>query len=205
MRRKFSKNTGLRSARQALVDLGILVLPTGSNICIGHAEHQKVYLRTKNSRLRAFLFVVLALLAVSCFDKGDCLYVEADYISFKVMNRLVRNRTDTIQFYSVSTPGTGIWYEDKKLTYVYTGVNPDAGEIKYVFSYQLETGAQRTDRLDTLIVGYTRQARVLSPECGSVTHFDNLEIKYSTLPEDNVVIKVKPLLKSVTANIEIYL
>jgi hypothetical protein len=56
---------------------------------------------------------------------------------------------------------------------------------------------------DTLVLGYTNQSIVLSPDCGAALFQDNLEVKYSTF--DSVRIVSRQLLTSVKVNIEIRL
>jgi Family of unknown function (DUF6452) len=188
MRRKFSKNTCLLRSRGPRV---------GPEALVGPAESQKVYLRTKNSLLRAFLFIVVTLLTVSCFDRGDCLYVNTTEVKVKVMDKVTRASAGTkVTFSSIHVPGVVILHENKELSFAYLLIDPGASETKFVFQYPT--------RSDTLVLGYTSQARVLSPECGTATFFDGLEVKYSTFAADNVVIKNPSLLTSVASNIEIY-
>jgi len=177
MRRKFSKNTCLQPTRP---------------------EPQKVYLRTKNSLLRAFLFVACCLCTVSCFDTGDCLYSNTDLIkvSFKNINATATGKD--VKVTKVEVPNFFKMYENTTLNNFSLLASPANSALTYVFSY--EGGGA-----DTLRLGYSYQTIVLSPECGAFNYIGGLEIHYSTFGEGNVVIRNDRLLTSVPLNIDIFL
>lgn len=175
MRRKFSKNTCLREAA---------------------TEPQKVYLRTKNSRLRAFLFVACCLLLVSCFDKGDCLFTNTNLIKVSFKDSTATTKSKPLAVTSVYVPQQFIVYDAMSLSDFPLLADPNRNDITYVFKY--ETGA------DTLTLGYSTQTIVLSPDCGAFNYFGGLEVLYSTFGTDKVIIRNKRLLKSVPLNIDIF-
>lgn len=76
-------------------------------------------------------------------------------------------------------------------------VNPTTNETRYVFQYG--------ERSDTLVLSYTSQVIVLSPDCGSYLFQKDLSVKYSTFGTDRVVIKNPQLLTTVETNVEILL
>lgn len=176
MRGKFTKNTCLRR---------------------GRAEPQKVYLRTKNSQLRAFLLISVALVAGSCFDKGDCLFVNTTVVKVALFKASARTTPQAVTFSSIHIPNKLIFVQNKEVSGTLAlVVDPSATETKYVFQYGT--------RSDTLVLGYNNQSRVLAPSCGSVLFQSGLEIKHSTFPENNVVIVNQNLLSSVATNISMY-
>src|SRR5262249_25167725 len=137
MRRKFSKNTCLHKAS---------------------GRPQKVYLRTKNSLLRAFLFIGIFLFFNACFDKCDCLITNTNVVKV-VMKDAISRTPATITFESVFIPGEGILYEDEDLSSFNLLVDPRATETMFVF--------KRESRSDTLVLSYNNQTVVLAPDCGS--------------------------------------
>lgn len=176
MRRKFSKNT--------------CPYPAGP-------EPQKVYLRTKNSLLRAFLFIGVCFVLTSCFDKGDCLFTNTNVVKVGLKDAASPATVKAVDFVSIHIPDVGVLYEDQNLSVLALLVDPRVTETKFVFQYGV--------RSDTLVLGYTNQTIVLSPDCGSFNYQNNLEVKYSTFGTDKVIIRNKPLLTSVKLNLEIYL
>jgi len=184
MRRKFSKNTCLHPAPR---------------------EPQKVYLRTKNSLLRAFLFIGLCLALAGCFDNGDCLFTSTTDLKIRLIKAEKKTEADTVTFSSIispgstTTPGGVLWTlpEGETLTAFILGVDPQATQMTYVFQYGT--------RSDTLVLSYTTQTIVLSPDCGSYNYHTDLTIEHSTFGAENVIIADPKLLSTVPFNLEIYL
>ena len=173
MRRKFSKNTCLRP---------------------GPVEPQKVYLRTKNSRLRAFLFIGCCLLLASCFDKGDCLFTNTTVVRIKMMDLDTPSIAHEIALDTIFIVNYGGIVVNDTITEAGVYVSPDRTEMEYYF--------QHDGKIDRLVLGYTNQTIVLSPDCGSYLYQNDLEVKLSTF--DSVHVTNKRLLTSVTSNIEIF-
>jgi len=86
---------------------------------------------------------------------------------------------------------------DSAATALFLAVDPNTTETEFVFVYE--------KRSDTLVLGYTTQTRVLSPDCGSYNYQNNLTVKYSTFGTNRVIIIEPRLLNSVQTNVEIYL
>jgi hypothetical protein len=80
-------------------------------------------------------------------------------------------------------------------TSFFLAVDPTATETRFVFKYP--------ERSDTLVLSYSTQTIVLSPDCGSYNFIGGLEVKYSTFDTDRVIIKNHRLLTSVESNVEI--
>jgi hypothetical protein len=147
--------------------------------------------------LRAFLFTGICLLLVSCFDKGDCLFTNTTLIKVGLKDATATSTAKTVTFSSIHIPRQGILYQDTAMSAFPIVVDPRVTEIEYVFQYDT--------RSDTLVLGYTNQTLVLSPDCGSYLYQDALEIKHSTFGTDKVIIRNRRLLNSVTVNFEIFL
>jgi hypothetical protein len=176
MRRKFSKNT-----RPDPLQGG----------------PQKVYLRSKNSLLRAFFFIGVSLILASCFDRGDCLITNTNIVKVDLKDVASPKISRTAIFTSIHIPDVGVLYQQDTLSTLLLVVDPRVEETKFVFQYN--------NRSDTLVLGYTNQTLVLSPDCGSFNYQSELEVRYSTFGTGNAIIKNQRLLTTVPLNVEIYL
>jgi hypothetical protein len=160
---------------------------------IGTAR-QKLYLRVKNSVLRALIAIFLVVMVSSCFEEGDCLITNSHTI--KVSLSTV-NAVDTVHFDSVYIVGydTPV-YNDTTLIQVNLPVDPGLTEMTYVFQYLGKT--------DTLAMSYDNFVIVPSPVCGALTYQRNLLITKSTFGQDSVVVTERSLLRNVEENAIIY-
>lgn len=154
---------------------------------------QKVYLRTKNSRLRAFLFIACCLLMVSCFDKGDCLFVNTDVVKVNLVDKANPKVAKKILFSSVSPSNMVLFPNPDSVSTVYLVVDP----TKTAMTYTLEWSG----RTDNITLDYTNQTIVLSPDCGSYVFQDNLTVESTTF--DSVRVVNQRLLTNVSVNLEI--
>lgn len=173
MRRKFTKNPGLR----------LLGPPRRAD------EPQKVYLRTKNSRLRAFLFVGLCVLMASCYDQGDCILTSSNLVRIDFYASSSTTTAKKILFDSAIVLPTGFLFKDTasvSVSSVTLPIDPTLSETTFVIYYD--------KKVDTLVFSYTTQTKVLSPDCGSFGYQNDLSIVYSTLPADSAVV-VDPQLR----------
>ena len=180
-RRKFRKNT-LRRAQPA--------------------ERQKLYLRTKNSIVRALVAVILMLAVASCFDEGECLITNTNIV--KVSLRLKETgELAKVQFDSVSIQYTdSVYYIGQQVQGLGLPVNPGVTEMTYVLAYG---GAEYGGLKDTVSLAYTNQSVVLAPHCGAFPFQKNLVVvKYTTFGLDSVGVTNQNLLRDVTENIRIY-
>jgi hypothetical protein len=174
-RRKFRKNT-LRGAQPA--------------------ERQKLYLRTKNSILRALVAIILMLAVSACFDEGECLITNTNIVKVSLRSKQT-GQLVSITFDSVSIAHTdSVYYINKQVQGLGLPVNPGVTEMAYVLAY----GGKK----DTLLLTYTNQSVVLGPACGAFPFQKNLAVKYSTFGQDSVAVTNETLLRDVAENIRIY-
>jgi hypothetical protein len=145
--------------------------------------------------LRVFLFVSFAVLLSSCFDKGDCLFVNTNLVRVNLMDLDTPSRTHPIVLDTVFGPSPYFFAIDTTVTAFALVVDPARTESKFIL---LHKGIY-----DTLVLGYTNRTIVLSPDCGAALFQENLEVKYSTF--DSVRIVTGQLLTSAKVNLEIRL
>jgi hypothetical protein len=138
---------------------------------------------------------VSCLLLVSCFDKGDCLFTNTNLVKVDFMNYSRPLESLNVEIDSIFIPDRGYFVGSETVSGVVLLVDPRLTEMTYVFQYRT--------RSDTLVLGYSNQTMVLSPDCGSYIYQDNLEVKYSTFEVERVKIIERKLATSVTTNIEI--
>ncbi len=195
MRRKFSISFAQRPLRLHRRSHRALFAHSAKFPLPANTDPQKVYLRTKNSRLRAFLFIGCCLLLASCFDKGDCLFTNTDVVKVNLMDLDTPSISHTVTFDSVFIPGS-VYFDNAQGTVstLYVAVDPRKTQTEYVF--------RQLNRSDTLVLSYTNQTIVLSPDCGAYQYQDNLDVVYSTF--DSVHIINQRLLTSVAVNVQIF-
>lgn len=145
--------------------------------------------------MRTFLFVGCCLLLVSCFDQGDCLFSNTTFLKVKILDKDTVSQAERVLFNDVFTPGGFTYLNDSTTSFFVLAVDPTKTEMKYVFQYE--------GRSDTLLLGYTNQTIVLSPDCGSYIFQNDLEIKHTTFERIRIV--NSRLLRSAETNIEILL
>jgi len=131
----------------------------------------------------------------SCFDKGDCLFTNTNYIVVNTMDAKAPTKTKVVAFDTIVMADRFLYPLTANETSFFLIADPTTTESRYVFRY--------ADRSDTLVLGYSTQTIVLSPDCGSYNFIGGLEVKYSTFAADRVIIKNQRLLTSVQDNVEI--
>jgi hypothetical protein len=147
--------------------------------------------------LRAFLFIVFCLLLVSCFDKGDCLFTNTNVVKVSFMDAAKPLQPKPVVFDSVFLPFDNLYTPSgDTISTLMLVTNPRVNETAFVFQY--------AERSDTLVLGYSTQTLVLSPDCGSYNFQSNLEVLHSTFGDGRVVVTNPRLLNSVTNNMEIF-
>ena len=139
----------------------------------------------------------VCLVLVSCFDKGDCLFTNTNLVKVNFMDINSRLQPREVAFDSLFLPDEQAFLPGgDTIVSVVLITNPTKTETKYVFQY--------AERSDTLVLGYSTQTIVLSPDCGSYNFQSDLQVLHSTFGEGRVVVTNPRLLTSVTVNIEIF-
>jgi hypothetical protein len=134
----------------------------------------------------------------SCFDRGDCLFVNTNLIKVNIKDKTAVSQPKQVVLSSVTMPDQGfLLYAQDTLSSLYLPADPRLTQTRYVFQYG--------ERSDTLILSYSNQSIVLSPDCGTYLFQKDLAIQHTTFGENAVVIKNPQLLTTVPINIEIFL
>lgn len=145
-------------------------------------------------------FWLLLLPLFSCLDQPDCLRT-ADTALVVSFRKLEGGAKDTIVLYQVVVPGMdSIFYSPGDVadtlrgTNVLLAVDPFNTETSFTFFFH--------EREEELKVGYKREMRFVSDECGSEIFLSSLEILNTTF--DSVRVVNRQLTKSRAVNIEIF-
>ncbi|MBX2964528.1 MAG: hypothetical protein KF845_00180 [Cyclobacteriaceae bacterium] len=145
-------------------------------------------------------FWLLLLPLFSCLDQPDCLRTAdtALVISFR---KLEGGARDTVVLYQVAAAGAdSVFYSPANVPDTLKGVNallavnPFNTETLFTFYFH--------ESEKELHVGYNRQVRFVSDECGSEVFLSSLEILNTTF--DSVRVVNHQLTKSRVVNIEIF-
>lgn len=145
-------------------------------------------------------FWLLLLPLFSCLDQPDCLRTSdtALVVSFR---KLEGGARDTVVLYQVIALGAdSIFYSPGNVPDTLRGVNallavdPFNTETSFTFYFH--------ENEKELRVGYNREMRFVSDECGSELFLSSLEILSTTF--DSVRVVNRQLSKSRTVNIEIF-
>ncbi|HEX8059836.1 MAG TPA: DUF6452 family protein [Cyclobacteriaceae bacterium] len=155
--------------------------------------------------MRAFLFVGLCILMASCYDKGDCILTSSNLVRIDFYNSKSTASAKAIVFDSALVLPANYMFKDAKpvsVTTLLLPVDPAESQTAFVLYY--------SKKVDTLLVSYTTQAQVLSPNCGTFRYQNDLKIVYNTFPPDSAVV-VNPKLrvsflapKDPVTNVKIY-
>ena len=117
--------------------------------------------------LPVFIFALFA----SCFNPGDCLISATNYmhIQFKKKSNHTLDTAISFSYHSISVSGTDSVYRIKTATAVILlplDINSDV--TTFVF-HRMKAGDTTMTAVDTLKIGYIRQGKVISPDCGAFT------------------------------------
>jgi len=117
-------------------------------------------------------------------------------VKINILDLATPTQAKDMVFDSVFIPDQGYFYNNKDtVSQIFVAIDPRTTETEYVFQYQ--------ERSDTLVLSYSNQTIVLSPDCGSYLYQTDLAIKHSTFSSNQVVIKEQSLQTGVAVNIEI--
>ena len=155
----------------------------------GDNVRQKLYLRFKNSLVKAVLLIFLIFLSSSCFNQGDCLITASGYTRIDLYDKANR-RPKLIAFDSIAVSGTeSILYRDSIRTTIFLPVNPREDTTRFTLNYD--------GKSDFITVKYSAETRIISPDCGAFVYFKNLEILKTSFDQSLIKLVNAQLLKDV--------
>jgi hypothetical protein len=143
--------------------------------------------------MKYILLIFVSVLVLSCFNEGDCLITATNvlHIQFKK-----RSNSDTLNVTLASIVIDKVVIPPPaKGTEILLPLNKQSDSTLLVFN------RANTGTLDSILVGYVRQAKVISKECGAYTYFQNLTVlKTKNLDSGQVKVLNNNLLKDPTSS-----
>lgn len=131
-----------------------------------------------------FPFLILALLA-SCFNEGDCLITATNRLHLQFKKRTNTKLDTLVPFKSIVVSGTDSVVVFKSAqSDILLPVDIRLDSTEFIFN-RLDKDNQPVAP-DTLRIGYTRQARVISKDCGAYMYYSGLKIFKTNLPSDRI-------------------
>jgi hypothetical protein len=170
------------------------------------------YICTKRVVSRLFLFVLLILFSMSCFNEPDCIVtattaIKIDFKQTKINSTTqVRSTVDSaVVFTSIMVSGIDTAYIKYKANQTFTSVtlpiDPRLATVKYIFTIQSTSGA--ITRKDSIEFSYASESSVLAPSCGAYTYFLDLKVTDTNYEETKYRIVNNRLLKN-TTNVQVF-
>ena len=147
-----------------------------------------------------FLFLICALFA-SCFNEGDCLITATDimHVQFKKKSNSALDTLMYFSYHSVSFSGSD----------TFLIVKPYASELLLPLEINSSTNSTTVifhrinpdstiQETDTLQIGYSKQSRVITKDCGAYTFYSNLKILHTNLKSTQIKVFSTSLIKDPT-------
>lgn len=126
------------------------------------------------------LFIVGLL--IGCFSEGDCLVTATNQLHIQLKKRSNSAIDTLIEFNSISVSGAGILAIGVKAKEMLLPLNIGSDSTLIIFD------RVNASKPDSILLGYIRQSKVITKDCGAFTYFQNLKVLKRNL--DSVQIKV---------------
>ena len=111
---------------------------------------------------------ILLLLFASCLDEPDCISTASNKVQI-ALKRLDFDSARTVIFDSIQVYSTdSVFYKSDTVTVLSLPVNPGITETTFLFYYEL--------KMDSLVLSYTRETKMVSPKCGAFNYFQELGV-----------------------------
>ncbi len=121
----------------------------------------------------------LLLLFASCLDEPDCIVTASSQVQI-ALRRLDVDSARTVKFDSILVYGTdSVFYESDSISVLRLPVNPETTETTFRFYYELQ--------MDSLVLSYTRETKLVSPKCGAFNYFQELGVVSTSFAEVSVL------------------
>lgn len=145
------------------------------------------------------LLLFVCFLFASCFNQGDCLVSATNYLhfQFKKNKNHALDTSITFAYYSIFVSGTDSILRVRPSTAtLLLPVDVSKGTTTFIF-HRINSDST-INKLDTLQLGYTRQGKVISPDCGAFTYYQNLKVLKTSLTASQIKIFSTSLLRDPT-------
>ncbi|GAA0891591.1 hypothetical protein GCM10009122_12700 [Fulvivirga kasyanovii] len=140
------------------------------------------------------LILSAAIILTGCLDDPDCNSQTTNFVNIKFYNS-DNNEADTLNINGVIASGTdSVFFEEAEVSSIRLPLRPDTVQTTFVFDSELG--------IDTLILKYSVNTRLVSEDCGIEMVFSELEYVRSDFGSIEVVNKI--LVEQVTEDVKIF-
>jgi hypothetical protein len=142
--------------------------------------------------LRFVRFIPIIFLLTGCLNEADCLITGTNQVKIAFKNASNAARVITFNSITVSGLSTPI-IQNAAVSSVQLPVDPELSEVVFTFNFE--------DRVETMRLTYKTRAEVISPDCGVLLNYGNLEVADTSFETYSVV--TNQLLINAPVNVEI--
>lgn len=140
------------------------------------------------------LLFTAAIFITGCLDDPDCNSKTTNFVNVKFYSS-DNNRADTLNISSITAIGTdSTFLEEAEVSSIRLPLRPDTVQTTFIFDSELG--------MDTLILKYKVNTRLVSEDCGIETVFSELDYVRSDFGSIEIVNKI--LVEEVTEDVKIF-
>lgn len=140
------------------------------------------------------LILSAAIVLTGCLDDPDCNSQTTNFVNIKFYNS-DNNEVDTLNINGIIASGTdSVFFEETEVSSIRLPLRPDTVQTTFVFDSELG--------IDTLILKYGVNTRLVSEDCGIEMVFSELDYVRSDFGSIEVVNKI--LVEQVTEDVKIF-
>lgn len=125
--------------------------------------------------LRFCLPALFAVLFSSCLSEPDCILTASSDVRIVLQVAGTADSARFVKFDSIGVSGTNfVFYTGDSVSSVVIPINTGDYQTTFRFYYESE--------IDSIVVSYTRNTRVISPSCGAFNYYQDLAVVLHTFP-----------------------
>jgi hypothetical protein len=138
-----------------------------------------------------FAFFVGGLI-LGCFSEGDCLITATNQLHIQFKKRSNSAKDTIVAFNSITISGGGTASTITPTSGILLPLNIKSDSTLIVFD------RTNSSAPDSILLGYDRQSKVITKDCGAYTYFMNLRVLKRSLDSTQIKVFNKVLLKDPT-------
>jgi hypothetical protein len=167
------------------------------------------YICSEMAVSRILVFVILIVLAASCFGEPDCIITATSTIKIDFKQNKINPTTKVKSVVDTALIFTSIWVSDidtaylqnKQLSTVTLPLNPNKKLVTYTFNIRSSSGIRK--RTDSIKFSFASESRVIGPACGAFTYFLDLKVTATNYDSLQYTIVNTRMLKN-TSNAQVF-
>lgn len=139
-----------------------------------------------------FAFFV-GVLVIGCFSEGDCLVTATNQLHIQLKKRTNSAKDTAVTFNSITLSGVAQISGTVTLQEFLLPLNIKSDSTLIIFN------RANSSKPDSILLGYSRQSKVITKDCGAYTYFQNLKILKTNLDSTQFKVFHTLLLKDPTS------